>query len=92
MSSSGYAPSTGGKSERKYERKIDTSNGGGASTGPSWGGTPLEVELVKGGVEPFPFVVAMLASVRSIVARRGVDEQVVREDTDCRRSCGHRRP
>ena len=52
----------------------------------------MEVELVKGGVEPFPFVVAMLASVRSIVARRGVDEQVVREDTDCRRSCGHRRP
>ena len=60
-SSSGNAPSTGGNSERRYEWKRDTSNGRGASTGPSCAGTPFEMELVKGGAGPFPFVVAMLA-------------------------------
>lgn len=32
------------------------------------------MELVKGGAEPFPFVVAMVAGVRSIVAGRVLDE------------------
>lgn len=35
----------------------------------------MEVELVKGGAEPFPFVVAMLASVSWIVTGRSLGEQ-----------------
>lgn len=73
-SSSGNAPRTGGKRERRYERKRDTSKGG-ASTGLSCGGTPFEVELVKAGAEPLPFVVAMLACGGSCLVQILVDDQ-----------------